>query len=92
MALHSAYPLVREDPVAHAREHSLEVQLPFLQRLGASFQIVPLGLGVVPYEVCQEIAHAIAHTVRRINRAVVVVVSSDMTHCRHEYRCLHQRE
>jgi len=37
---------VRTDPTAHAREHSLEMQLPFLQRLLPSVQIVPfLGAG-----------------------------------------------
>jgi len=86
--LRSACPLIREDQVAHAREHSLEVQLPFLQMLGGSVQIVPLVLGLVPYEVCQELARAIAHTVRRSNRAVVVVASTDMTHCGDSYRHL----
>ena len=56
--------------------------------LGASVQIVPLVLGLVPYEVCQELARAIAHTVRRTNRAVVVVASTDMTHCGDSYRHL----
>jgi MEMO1 family protein len=88
ITLRSACPLIREDPVAHAREHSLEVQLPFLQMLGASFQIVPLVLGLVPYEVCQELAHAVAQTVQRTNRAVVIVASTDMTHCGHHYRHL----
>jgi AmmeMemoRadiSam system protein B len=87
-ALLGACPLIREDPVAHAREHSLEVQLPFLQMLGAAFQIVPLVLGLVPYEVCQELAHAVAQTVQRTNRAVVIVASTDMTHCGHHYRHL----
>jgi MEMO1 family protein len=87
-ALRIACPLIREDQVAHAREHSLEVQLPFLQMLGASIQIVPLVLGLVPYEVCQECARAIAHTVWCTNRTAVVVASTDMTHCGHYYRHL----
>ena len=56
--------------------------------LGAPVQIVPLVLGLVRYEVCQELARAIAHTVRRSNRAVVVVASTDMTHCGDSYRHL----
>ena len=87
-ALRSACPLIREDPVAHAHEHSLEVQLPFLQMLGAAVHIVPLVLGLVPYEVCQELAHAVAQTVRRTSRAVVIVASTDMTHCGPHYRHL----
>jgi AmmeMemoRadiSam system protein B len=87
-ALRSACPLIREDPVAHAHEHSLEVQLPFLQMLGAAVHIVPLVLGLAPYEVCQELAHAVAQTVRRTSRAVVIVASTDMTHCGPHYRHL----
>jgi AmmeMemoRadiSam system protein B len=86
--LRSACPLIREDPVAHAREHSLEVQLPFLQMLGAAFHIVPLVLGVVPYEVCQELAHAVAQTAQRTSRSVVIIASTDMTHCGPHYRHL----
>ncbi len=36
---------VLQSPMAHAREHSLEVQLPFLQRVLGEFQIVPLVVG-----------------------------------------------
>jgi MEMO1 family protein len=77
---------IREDPLAHAREHSLEVQLPFLQMLGEAFHIVPLVLGLLPYEVCQELGHAIAQTVQRTERSVVIVASTDMTHCGRHYR------
>jgi AmmeMemoRadiSam system protein B len=86
--LRSACPLIREDPVAHAREHSLEVQLPFLQMLGEAFHIVPLVLGLVPYEVCEELAHAVAQAVRRTSRSVVIIASTDMTHCGQHYRHL----
>ena len=84
-ALRSACLIIRDDAVAHGREHSLEVQLPFLQRLGTFSQILPLILGAVSYEFCQELAHGIAHTVRRTNRAVVVIASTDMTHCGHRF-------
>jgi AmmeMemoRadiSam system protein B len=86
--LRSACSLIQEDPIAHAGEHSLEVQLPFLQLLGEAFQIVPLVLGLIPYEVCQELAHAVAQTVQRTSRTVVIVASTDMTHCGHHYRHL----
>jgi len=79
-------PLIREDQAAHAREHALEVQLPFLQSLGVSFQIVPLVFGMLPYDICRELARAIAHTVRGTHRPVVVVASTDMTHCGDYYR------
>src|SRR5206468_5924129 len=43
--LTAASPLVREHPAAHAREHSLEMQLPFLQHLAPGTPIVPLVMG-----------------------------------------------
>jgi MEMO1 family protein len=87
-SLHSACPLIQDDPVAHASEHSLEVQLPFLQMLGEGFQIVPLILGLVPYEVCQALGHAVAQAVQCLSRSVVIVASTDMTHCGSHYRHL----
>jgi AmmeMemoRadiSam system protein B len=86
--LRDTCPLVRDDPIAHACEHSLEMQLPFLQMLGEACRIVPLVLGPVPYEVCQELGHAVAQTVQRSGRSVVIVVSTDMTHCGRHYRHL----
>ena len=49
-ALKEACPLLREDSVAHSAEHSLEVQLPFLQALAPDFTFVPVALGTVRFE------------------------------------------
>ena len=49
-ALRAACPLLREDDVAHSQEHSLEVQLPFLQVLAPGFTFVPVALGTVRFE------------------------------------------
>lgn len=74
----SAY--LTEDTAAHLREHSIEVQLPFLQHFKKSFKIVPIVLGggtPVDYDaIGREIAHAILATRRR----AVIMASSDMTH------------
>jgi len=43
-------PLLREDSVAHSTEHSLEVQVPFLQVLTPGFSFVPVALGTVQFE------------------------------------------
>jgi MEMO1 family protein len=49
-ALKKTCPLLREDSAAHSREHSLEVQLPFLQVLAPEFTFVPVALGTVRFE------------------------------------------
>ena len=59
-ALMSKTRLLAEDHRAHAREHSLEVQLPFLQYLLGDFTFVPICLGAHRYDYAEEIGRAIA--------------------------------
>jgi MEMO1 family protein len=66
-------------PEAHSQEHSLEVQIPFLQVTLKSFKLVPIVME--PYwswETCQHLASAIAETVRGKN--VLLIASSDLSH------------
>lgn len=72
--------LLREDAVAHAREHSLEVQLPFLQRLRPDFTFVPICLAAPRYAMCEEIGNAIASVISESNDLVAIVASSDLNH------------
>src|SRR6202140_561551 len=58
-----AFPLLREDAVAHGSEHSLEVQLPFLQRLAPSFAFVPIVIGSAQYSDLEALGHAIPDVV-----------------------------
>lgn len=70
---------VRFFPEAHAQEHSLEVQLPFLQIVLKSFKLIPVVME--PYwshETCQSLSQAIAETVRGKN--VLLVASTDLSH------------
>ncbi|HEU4523150.1 MAG TPA: AmmeMemoRadiSam system protein B [Thermoanaerobaculia bacterium] len=71
---------LRDDDAAHAREHSLEVQLPFLQRLAADFTFVPICLGAPRYELCEEVGHAVAAAVRAAGEPVGILASSDLNH------------
>lgn len=71
------------DTVAHAREHSLEVQLPFIQTLAPESRFVPICLKVPRYELCVAIGEAIADVVGRHRAAgerIPIVASSDMNH------------
>lgn len=79
-ALVQACPRLREDAVAHQAEHSLEVQLPFLQRLVPDFQFVPIVLGTDRYPVLEELGLAVAEVIRAQQGPVLVVASSDMNH------------
>jgi hypothetical protein len=66
--------VTRSDP-AHAGEHSLEVQIPFLQRVLGSFELVPLVVGDAEPEEVDEVIEALWG-----GRESLVVVSSDLSH------------
>ena len=73
-------PRLREDSVAHEREHSLEVQIPFLQRLVGDFRFVPVVLATDRYPAIEELGHAVARVVAAQKEPVLVIASSDMNH------------
>jgi AmmeMemoRadiSam system protein B len=67
------------DEVAHRYEHSIEVQLPFLQFLyGNAFKIVPICFLMQDYDSAEEIGRALVEALDATN--TVVIASSDMTH------------
>jgi AmmeMemoRadiSam system protein B len=72
--------LVREDPSAHEDEHSIEVQLPFLQVLKRKVKIVPLVVNFDDYPSARTVGDAIAVLLRDEKQEVLMVASSDMTH------------
>lgn len=73
-------PHVTDDERAHLYEHSLEVQVPFLQALNKNFRLVPIALAHARWEVCEEIGKAIAKAIHDHGQRVLMVASSDMTH------------
>lgn len=76
--LRSASPLITDYPRAHLREHSLELQLPFLQRLLPDTAIVPLVIGYQQRATILELADALADVVGRAN--ALLVASTDLSH------------
>jgi hypothetical protein len=72
--------LLREDSVAHSAEHSLEVQLPFLQRLSPQVSFVPIVIASVPYEDLESLGRALAQVVRSEGDPILLIASSDMNH------------
>ncbi len=71
---------LEEDPLAHRDEHSIEVQLPFVQVLMPGAEFVPICLMSQDLAVCQEVGRAVAQAVRQVGRAAVIVASTDMSH------------
>jgi len=79
-ALKKACPLLREDSVAHSAEHSLEVQLPFLQALVPDFSFVPVALGTVQFESLVSVGEAIARVLAAAQENVLLLTTSDLNH------------
>jgi MEMO1 family protein len=73
-------PRLREDPVAHEREHSLEVQIPFLQFLVKDFRFVPVVLATDRYGAIEELGSAVAKVVASAGEPVLAIASTDMNH------------
>lgn len=73
-------PLLAEDEVAHGSEHSLEVQLPFIQALAPHATIVPICIGHNGLEDLLRIGQDIGRVLKGEKEDVLVVASSDMTH------------
>jgi AmmeMemoRadiSam system protein B len=71
---------ITEDAEAHSEEHSLEVQIPFLQQRVRNFSFVPLAIGAVGYERLMELGQGIAKTLKNFPKPVFVIASSDMNH------------
>jgi AmmeMemoRadiSam system protein B len=71
--------IVDVDEVAHRFEHSIEVQLPFLQYLyGDGFRFVPVCFGLQDLASAGEVGRALVEVMN--GRNAVVIASSDMTH------------
>jgi AmmeMemoRadiSam system protein B len=79
-ALKKACPVLREDSVAHNTEHSLEVQLPFLQVLVPEFTFVPVALGTVRFESLVEVGEGIARVLEALKEDVLLLTTSDLNH------------
>lgn len=73
-------PQIRPDTVAHEFEHSLEVQVPFIQYLRPDATISALCLGHGDYEAICQIGEGIAQAILAFGGEVLIVASSDMTH------------
>jgi len=86
--LQGLYPDLQEDSLAHAQEHALEVQLPFLQELRPDFEFVPLCLSHFSYGECDRLGLALAQLIQEGNEEILMLASSDLNHYESQERTL----
>jgi AmmeMemoRadiSam system protein B len=79
-ALRAVCPLLREDSVVHSSEHSLEVQIPFLQVLQPGFTFVPVALGTLRFEDLVAVGEAIGRVLAASTEEILLVTTSDLNH------------
>ena len=77
-AIMAATPIVHERQAAHAREHSLEMQLPFVQRLAPDAKIVPLVVGYQTANTARSLGEALAAVLA--GRRALLIASTDLSH------------
>jgi hypothetical protein len=73
-----ASPVVRASESPHMREHSLEMQLPFVRRLAPSMRIVPMLMGHQTRETAAALAAALADVLA--GESVLLIASTDLSH------------
>ena len=80
-ALMAACPLLQDDEVAHRREHSIEVEVPFLQALANGFTFVPIAIGTLNYDKLIALGDALAKVISaKHGEEILLVASSDLNH------------
>ncbi len=79
--------IIDNDKSAHLHEHSIEVQLPFLQVLAKSkpFDFIPICMALQDYDTAQEVGTIIAQVILQSKKNVIIIASSDFSHVGFNY-------
>jgi hypothetical protein len=80
--------LIDIDESAHSYEHSIEVQLPFLQYISKEFSIVPICMAMQDYETSKEVGALIADAIKDYGKKTVVIASTDFSHVGFNYQSM----
>jgi len=76
--------IIEVDESAHLYEHSLEVQIPFLQHRFKGFKILPICMGLQDEETAVEVGEAVGEAAKSLDRDCTIIASSDFTHYEHQ--------
>ena len=70
------------DNDAHVKEHSIEVEIPFLQYICGEhdFKIVPIVISQQIPQLCESLAGSLNEVIRKLNRKCVIIASTDLNH------------
>ncbi len=71
---------IKKDYLCHDREHSIEVQLPFLQHLSNDFTVVPIVVSSGARKSYGVIAGELADVIKQEKKKILIIATSDMSH------------
>jgi len=79
--------IIDKDDTAHNYEHSIEVQLPFLQYLAGDkkFDFIPICMGMQDFETSEEVGKIIAEAIKQTDQKIIIIASSDFSHAGFNY-------
>ena len=77
--------IIDSDQNAHIYEHSIEVQLPFLQFISKEFDFVPICMMMQDIDTATEVGNIIAESIKTTDKKVVIIASSDFSHVGFNY-------
>jgi AmmeMemoRadiSam system protein B len=88
LAARLATGIVDNDSTAHIYEHSIEVQLPFLQFIGKNkdFSFIPLCMMMQDYDTAREVGEILATVLQNSSKQVILIASSDFSHVGFNYQ------
>jgi MEMO1 family protein len=72
--------IIKPNVDIHTGEHSLEVQLPFLQSVLHDFKIIPLIMGIQTNSICRELVQSVAKVLQASKKTFLIVGSTDLSH------------
>jgi MEMO1 family protein len=74
------FPALSEDSAAHRSEHSIEVEIPFLQACQPGVKFVPIAIGTGQLVLLEQLGESLAEVLEKSKDPVLIVASSDMNH------------
>ena len=79
--------IIDKDQIAHMHEHSIEVQLPFLQFCARDkkFDFIPICMAMQDFETSEEVGNILANAIKGTDEKVVIIASSDFSHAGFNY-------
>lgn len=77
--------IIDPDESAHRYEHSIEVQLPFLQFVDKNFSIVPICMAMQDIDTSKEVGEMLAQAIKNSKKRIVIIASSDFSHVGFNY-------